>query len=208
MKYGIELEFFVKKRNIVPAIEGTYNVDGNHIIGELRTKVHDSITDCVFELKKLLYLEEKALSKKGYTLLLIPEIKVDDKFLKDFRASRGYSEKKNQLETFSIYGKSTGKILSVKQFKASLQINISNTEEVSFYTYSKEDKKEKYTYKTRNTLFEFPTIIRNLDKIFSSEIKNSKRVPGVYAIKDGEFGKRIEYRSLPNNINLDKLLTL
>jgi hypothetical protein len=43
------------------------------------------------------------------------------------------------------------------------------------------------------------------DKAFKEEIKNSYRNPGFYELKsDG----RIEYRSLPNNINMDKLINV
>jgi len=46
MKYGIELEFFVfKDEGVVPAYKATYNLDGNPVIGELRTDPFDTIEE-------------------------------------------------------------------------------------------------------------------------------------------------------------------
>jgi hypothetical protein len=55
---------------------------------------------------------------------------------------------------------------------------------------------------TVNQLWDFARVFRELDKIYASEIKAARRVPGFYEIKDD---LRIEYRSLPNNIDLWKL---
>lgn len=215
--YGIELEFVVKDAagNIVPAFKATTNLDGNPLIGELRTEIHNNIVDCVFELRKLIHNESKALKDKGYTLNLIPEIKVDDLFLKDLRRNENYTNRKQStvLEDHSIYGKGTGKVLAKGIFKTSLQINISDNEEISIKEWKKieiEDKSKwesSYSKQKYSQVFDFISVIRSLDTLFSKEIKDTKRVPGVYAIKDGQYGKRIEYRSLPANIDLDKLLT-
>ena len=71
-----------------------------------------------------------------------------------------------------------------------------------------EDKfkwEETTQYKTHSQVFDFISIIRDLDNTYIEDIKNTNRVKGVYAIKDGELGKRIEYRSLLNTINLNSL---
>ncbi len=109
---GIELEFFVKEiksGKIVPAFRATDNTDGNPIIGELKTSVYKDIVSCVFEMKKLIYLEKKALAKKGCEMVLESQIVVDDNFIKGLRSSREYINKKDLefLKLLSIYGKST-----------------------------------------------------------------------------------------------------
>lgn len=218
INYGIELEFFVSddKDQIIPAYEVTNNLDGNPIIGEIRTKIHDNIVDCIFELKKLLFLETEKINKQGYKLLLIPETKVDDTFLKNLRKDKSYINKKDVeiLEELSIYSGNTGKMLPKGVYKASVQINFSENSEISYQKYTKVSVEDKYKYDVStdyakySQVFDYVTILRKLDIMFTEEIKNTNRVKGVYAIKNGELGKRIEYRSLPNNIDLDKLLKI
>lgn len=124
MNFGIELEFFVQDRHgkIVPAYEATQNLDGNPILGELRTGVHNNILDCVYELKKLIHKEELALEKKGFSMSIIPQIKVDNAFIKDVRKHmHNYKKEYSQLDERTIYpnGK-MGKVLPINVFKASL----------------------------------------------------------------------------------------
>ena len=130
MKYGIELEYFILDKNdmLIPAYKATSNLDGNPVIGEIRTKVHDNILDCIFELEKLIFIEKNFLSKKGYKMDISNTKTVDDKFLENLRRCRDFTDKKENeiLEEFSVYPKGkTGKILSKNILKASLQVNIS-----------------------------------------------------------------------------------
>lgn len=53
-----------------------------------------------------------------------------------------------------------------------------------------------------NQLFDYSSIFIALDKAFKKEIRETKRNPGFYEIKSD---LRIEYRSLPNNVDLEKL---
>lgn len=76
---------------------------------------------------------------------------------------------------------------------ASLQINISNQilpAQKLFLSNTGE-----YRVTPHYGLLDVGGIIRRLDVEFAKEIKESKRQPGMYAIKDGI---RLEYRSLPN----------
>jgi hypothetical protein len=53
-----------------------------------------------------------------------------------------------------------------------------------------------------NQIFDFVQLFRALDREYAKEIKEAKRRPGFYELKvDG----RIEYRSLPNTLDLWKL---
>lgn len=51
--------------------------------------------------------------------------------------------------------------------------------------------------------FDWVQLFRYLDKAFTSEIKDSKRRPGFYEVK---YGGRVEYRSLPTNVDLHRLI--
>lgn len=219
LNYGIELEYFVRDKDglIVPAFEATKNLDGNPVVGEIRTGVHSSITDCIFELKKLLFIEENQLREKGYTLSLENNVKVDDTFLYSLRKKDEYINKKRleTLDEFSVY--QTGKLPpknSIHVFTASIQVNLSANDKFNYTVYNKVEVEDKYRYvteskeKTYSSLFNYPPIIHSLDTAFSEEISGSKRTKGICAIKDGELGSRLEYRSLPNTVDLDKLLVV
>ena len=216
-KIGIELEFFIKNSDeYVPAYKHTINTDGNPVVGEIKTDIHDNIVDCVYDLKKRISLEKTELAKIGLTLELIPEIEVSEEFVKSLREDENFVNSKHfeVLKELSIYGKKTGKILPRKKYKAALQINISDNKTFDYYEYTKNQIKEEYEYIGNrkiidySSIFDYVSIIRNLDILFKKEIKDTKRIPGVYCIKDGELGKRIEYRSLPNNVDINTLLKI
>ena len=217
MKYGIELEFFVTDRmgTLIPAYKFTNNTDGNPVIGELRTGIHDNILDCVFELKKLIHLETSKLENKNCLIDFSTVKKVNDDFLRDLRKSSEAVNKKEitVLHELSIYPNGTvGKMLPKDTLKASLQINFSENKNFTFTEYEKVTVEDKYKYehktskKSYASLFDYVTVIHKLDNAFKKEIVDSKRVKGVYAIKEGNLGDRLEYRSLPNNVDLDKLI--
>jgi len=50
-----------------------------------------------------------------------------------------------------------------------------------------------------NQLWDFPQLFRALDQLYAKEIKAAKRRPGFYEIKEDQ---RIEYRSLPNTVDV------
>jgi len=218
MKYGIELEYFVSKDSkIVPAYMATTNLDGNPFLGEIKTKPFDSLTDCLFELDKLIFLEQEALKAKGFKMELISEHQFSKDELVAFRKDPlALSRKEIEvLEELSIYpGGKLGKLLKTGQIKASLQINLSQHKLFSYTQYTKITVEDKYRYeqsianKEYACVFNYVSIIQKLDKAFAADITKTNRVAGVYAIKTGEFGERIEYRSLPNTINYKALIGL
>lgn len=215
--YGIELEFFVRhhEKGIIPAYTVTSHVDGNPLIGELRTKPSTDIVEVVFELKKLLFLETRSLLKNHNSLLLAPaEIKVGPDFLAGLRKDSNYVNRKELevLDEISVYDKKIGKILPRGVYKSSLQINISENDKIATTSTTNIVKKKKNKTKTTTVdrwvskTFDFYSAIKKLDHAFSEEIKESGRVAGVFAIKQGEMGNRIEYRSLPSSVDLDKVI--
>lgn len=216
--YGIEFEFFVLDKDgvVVPAYTATPNLDGNPVIGEIKTGVHNSIVDCVFELKKLIYLEKTSLETKGFTMDVSPKKTVSDDFLKSLRQSHGFVDSKHLevLKELSVYPNGrTSRPLRRQDFTASLQINFSQTRDITVPHYELITVEDKHRYeksnevKSHSVVFDYLTTIFSLDESFRDEIDESHRVKGVYAIKDGILGDRIEYRSLPNNIDLDKIIT-
>jgi len=206
--WGIEFEYFIfdDKNEFVPAFEAGGSTDGNPLIGELRTGVNKSLIDSVFELQKLIYLEEQRLKSKGFRIGSVQEVKLSNELLQRLRSSEKYIDNKQLefLKEYSVYGKKTGRVLPKNIVKASFQINVSdNATKTIHYTEDKERKEEPFTY---SKVFDFYSIIKGLDNLFAEEIRTSKRVPGVFAIKEGSKGNRVEYRSLPNLIDVNKLL--
>ena len=53
-----------------------------------------------------------------------------------------------------------------------------------------------------NQMWDFSTLFRALDKEFRDEIRAARRVPGFYELK---YDGRIEYRSLPQSVDLWKV---
>ena len=219
MKFGLELEFFVKNEKgiFIPAYKVTNSVDGNPVIGELRTAVHDNIVDCIFELKKLFYQKCKELKTSKCSLELVHTIKVSTDFIQALRRDQSYINKKEMslLEEFSVYpGNKVGKALPRKIYKASLQVSLSQNNLFSYSTFHKRTIGDEYDYEeitkdyNYSEIFDFPSTIFLLDKTFQYDIRKSKRVKGVYTVEKGKFGKRIEYRSLPNTINLNTLMDI
>ena len=199
-KYGLELEFFVQKRDgeFIPAYLETNSIDGDPVIGDLRTGVFDTIAEAVFDLKRLIYLERLTLEAKGFDLVITPEIKVSNNFIRNLRQDRKYRNLKHNIyvNKLSVYGLLKENVLPINKYKASLQVNISNTR----YMYIEDE-----TYQV-DKLFNYVDIIKGLDNTFKEDIKTTKRINGVYTIKPGNIGNRIEYRSLPNNVNLNILI--
>lgn len=218
MKYGIEFEFFVSKDNkIIPAYLATKNLDGNPFLGEIKTKPFDNILDCIFDLEKQIYLEKNQLESKGFKMEIIPVNQFSDEDLIAFRKDANALNKKELevLEEFSIYhcGK-LGKLLKKGEIKASLQINFSKHKSFSYPEFSKITVEDKYKYESSTKikeyacLFNYVSIIQKLDEYYKEDILKTKRTKGVYSIKTGIYGDRIEYRSLPNIINFKKIIEL
>jgi hypothetical protein len=119
------------------------------------------------------------------------------------------------LEEFSIYPQGKlGKLLKRGEIKASLQINFSQHKSFTYPEFSKISVEDKYRYesstkkKEYTCLFNYVSIIQKLDEFYKKEISETNRTKGVYSIKPGDFGDRIEYRSLPNIIDFKKLIKL
>lgn len=96
---------------------------------------------------------------------------------------------KNPSGEASLYGK----FISHSYSTAGLHVHFSNERDVTTGNgYSM----------TVPQLIDIPRFVFGLDKIFAKEIKDAKRVPGLYEMKPYGF----EYRSLPTSIELSKVV--
>lgn len=213
MNYGIEYEFFVQDSEggqIVPAFNCTNNLDGYPVIGELKTGIHSTLVDAVFELKKLIFIEKKMLESIGFSMLNKETVTVSKSFLEDLRNHRKFSNNKEYTyrHVKSIYNKRTSKTFPRGVLKASLQINISKNNTLHYTKCVGEERNMVEHTRTYSNIFDFPSLIFKLDEYFKKEIRESNRIQGLYCIKDGKKGERIEYRSLPSDVDLIKLANL
>jgi hypothetical protein len=181
LRFGFELEGFYHAgtENItVPPKE--YPRDSFPGLVEIRTSGGKSLELSYMEL---LYKASQYISTTSFS-------KVSHVFSgNELRQIRQVHFEKGGLKIENIYGKPP-RLLGNK-ILASLQINISD-----LHTDSYRDCRGTLTPASYG-LFDFVSIIRNLDEEFKQEIKESNRQPGFYCIKDGY---RLEYRSLPNSV--------
>lgn len=104
------------------------------------------------------------------------------------RAIRKVGATKDACDVQNLYGKKP-RNLGGKTI-ASLQINISNCVRSEYRESNGTLHQDAYS------ILDVGKIVKALDKTFATEIKESGRQRGEYAIK----GDRLEYRSLPNTI--------
>lgn len=175
LRFGFEVEGFFKERGDVVLPPLSYPTDGFPGLVEARTFGGKPIREQFY----MLLSEMDRLEGTDFELF-------EHVFTgAQKRAIRARHNEKTAYEIRNIYGKEP-RLLGNRTL-ASFQINISD-----FHT----------TYRTNNNInidvykpFDFVAIIRNLDKEFKDEIRQSKRQPGFYSLKEGF---RVEYRSLPN----------
>lgn len=193
MKYGFELEFFLRDLTGVPVLvpDGLPYDECGWLV-EVRSEPHEDITKAIYLLKAAQDDVERLVLKKNLTPTYLPlfEIPRDLKV----QAARRYG--KGILNYRNLYGFETHRN-STKLATASLHISFTAER-----TFTYQDTKE------RDRTFKYPgfvdhaKLITGLDWAFKEEIRVAKRNPGFYEIKsDG----RIEYRSLPNDVSLEKV---
>jgi len=189
MQYGLEKEYFIYKDGIITSVPiNLLPYDECGYLVEARGKPADNILEAVYLLKA----EEHKLYAKAmenhYVLIVLPLDKIPPKLSLKLRRqfTKGITEYQN------LYGYEAHRNGSL--VTAGLHISFTNPRTIK--------NKEGYDIVV-NGMFDYIQLFRLLDKEFKDEIKESKRNPGFYELKsDG----RIEYRSLPNNVNLDKVI--
>lgn len=218
LELGLEKEYFIAKKGqepieqrIISAEESnlTDNCDECGFLAETRGEPNSDIDKAVLSIIE----KEQKLKRqldKDIELLEIPFIKLPEETMHNFRRTYGKGQSKDRGMYQDIKPK--------KHQTAGLHIHFSNFDKVvtSFIVkktmlfvdkkliHSPEIEEEKREEVIQIHQLDIPFIIRFLDEHFSTEIKETKRQKGMYELKSHGF----EYRSLPNNIDLEKLTSV
>ena len=194
MRYGLEQEFFVVSGSCPDLgpfgpLPQSLTPDECGFLAEARGQPCFSIREAVFSLKADVYRLQGEAKKGNLILQDDPCLSVDRKVLLSCR--RAFA--KPLLAYQNLYGYSEHK----NRNKKTAGIHISFSVE---RTIRDRAGKEIATVKE---MFDWAQIFRKLDAAFAAEIKAAQRHPGFYELKqDG----RIEYRSLPTNCDLMKII--
>jgi len=200
MLIGLEKEFFLlKDGKPQPLTNLGLPCDECGWLVEARGGPHVSIIDAVFSLKSSIYKIERTLAainaklpadEPPYVLSDEPVMKIDRAV--KVKCARTFA--KGLISYQNLHGYESHRN-AVSEGTAGVHVSFTKSQAV-FH-----DKK-RYEYHCN---FDWPQIFMKLDKAFAEEIKASKRRPGFYELKtDG----RVEYRSLPANVDLDKLINV
>jgi|WetSurMetagenome_2_1015567.scaffolds.fasta_scaffold39181_5 hypothetical protein len=192
---GIEKEYFViGKDGKIADPEQMRNIpkDDCGFLAEARGKPD---SDAYLAVYNLLAEEQRILNKvkKGLKLLNEPVMafKMED-VLKFYDAKAIKAKEKSN----SIYGA----IPKTKVTKKTAGLHI-------HFSCSSSTTDEEGREIVIPMMIDIPSIIQQLDNAFSEEIKAAKRPFGAYRIKSYPSGNEgFEYRSLPNNVNIGKLI--
>ena len=195
MKYGLEKEFFLLKDGIIQMIPQLSGLPFDESGIQLEARGLPS-EDIGLAVHNLLAEEYKIITKAGslgYDTTDIPIMSVTRDFKRNVH--RVYS--KGILAFQNMYNYVDNRH-SQNEITAGVHISFTNP-------VIKRVKISKDNYETVivNGFFDFIKYVKILDKEFKEEIKVAKRNPGFYEVKDD---LRVEYRSLPSNVNLYKVI--
>lgn len=200
MKIGFELEAFCLDTEGKPVLvpDGLPFDECGWLI-EVRSEPHTSVGKAIALLiGEQKYVEELAAARK-VSLSYVPLFAIP----RDLKVQAARRNGKGLIQYRNVYGFETHRNSTLL---ATASLHVSFTEERVF-TYSERSNCKECGH-TEHKQFKYQgfvdhaKIIVGLDKAFKEEIKKAQRNPGFYEVKsDG----RIEYRSLPNNVDLDKV---
>ena len=191
MKIGLEKEFFLIQDNKPVVIPEDLQPDDSGLLTEARSQPFESPEEAVFSLQADIYKLQNKVNLRKMQLSDAPIMKIDreTRLLASRRFVKGLTKYQNLYDI---------KYHKNKLNEVTAGIHISFTSPKTYF-----DKNNQIGY--YNSMFDWVQIFRKLDKEFELEIKTTKRNPGFYELKsDG----RIEYRSLPSNINLNKIIEI
>ena len=201
LKFGLEKEvFLIDIVSRVPCVvPEKIPHDNEGVQVEFRGSPHECFTEAVYSLLANENVVTRRIEKEypdTYALLEEPLVLIPKEV--KLKARRTYA--KEILHYENIYGHLNHR---QKHNEATAGIHISFTDERIFnYRVHREgfDSSDEFQY---NYPVDFVKYIVALDRAFKVEIKVTKRNPGFYEFKSNG---RVEYRSLPNNIVIDKLI--
>lgn len=191
LNIGLEQEFFVTNAAgelvVVPA-ELPHDECG--LLAESRGLPFNSPEEAVFSLSADVYRLRAQATKLGLTLHYSPSVMTITRQMRQ-QAARIYA--KGVVKQENIYGYEFHRNSASEQ-TAGIHISFTNP-----HNYPR-DNGGSYTV---NQMFDYVKIFTGLDKAFATEIKEAKRNKGFYELKEDG---RIEYRSLPANTDLGKVI--
>jgi len=178
LRFGFELEgvFTEGENNDLAIPPKHYPTDGFPGLVELRTSGYKALKEAYADIL-VLYSEYPDVDFSCNVAIFSAEQRAE---------LRRREERKSAWDIQSLYGKAPR--LLGNQTIASCQINVSN-----LLSEARTDKEGKY-HSPHWGLLDIPRIVRALDEEFAEEIREARRQPGEYCVKD----VRLEYRSLPN----------
>jgi hypothetical protein len=219
MKFGFELEFFCEKVDpnwdgvltegqidspMVPClVPSGLPLDECGWLVEVRSEPHSDIRKAFALLDAEVESVKEQAKKKGIRLIQRPLYEIP----RALKVEAARLHTKGLIRYQNIYGHETHRC-PTKLATASLHISFTNErvktfQRESFTVDGKYIRTSKYTEEFRYQGFvDHAKIFVGLDVAFAKEIRAAQRNPGFYEVKhDG----RIEYRSLPNDIDLNKV---
>jgi hypothetical protein len=207
MKYGLECEFFVAKddnvrdgEQLVGGLHPSLTPDECGFLAEARGQPYGTIREAVFSLMADIHRLEQAAKALGLYLVKLPNADVPASEI--LKSRRQYS--KGVLSYQNLYGHEAHK--EKRKKTAGIHISFTCARELNYYVKCGPNN-EKYEdrHLSYQPVWDYVQVFRKLDLAFKEEIKNARRNPGFYELKpDG----RIEYRSLPNDVDLMKIITV
>ena len=189
MRFGIEIELFLVKGGVVAYPNYMLPKDGDGLLVEARgtphSCPHQAIHSALAEIDRL-----RAEAKKGKlgTLKLWNHLDLEEKFISEHRRTHG----KDPSNVFNMRGLHYPH--GERIYRAGLHVHFSEPS----HTIKEKGGRDYQVFDQAN----IPHIINTLDREFAQEIEEAHRLPGFYELKPYGF----EYRSLPNNVNLKKLV--
>lgn len=198
MKFGFELELFCR----TPMIE---NVGGQYCLVpdglpydecgwlvEVRSEPHTDIRKAIALLNAELESVTEQATKKSIILMREPMTEIP----RNLKVQAARKHGKGLLRYRNVYGHETHRN-STRFQTASLHISFTNEQKWHYTNKDGQQMSHKYP-----GFVDHAKLIVGLDRAFKAEIAAAKRNPGFYEVKDDG---RIEYRSLPNNVDLNKV---
>lgn len=190
MMYGLEKEYFLtdSKGKLIAVPTDKLPFDSCGVLVEARGKPYDNIREAIFSLLAEEDRIKTIVKNLGYNLIESPFEKID----KELKYLLMRTFDKGTIKYNNLYGylkHKTGENI------INAGIHISITEPIRV--------KRENDYHIVNKNIDWFRFFKYLDTCFKEEINQSRRNIGFYELKnDG----RIEYRSLPNTINLTKVI--
>jgi len=191
-KFGLEKEVFLLNTSNEPCIvPKKFPHDDEGFQVEFRGHPHEDITEAVYSMLANEDYHVKQIKSEGYKILQVPLLKIP----RDLKLKARRNFTKGVLKFQNLY---SFKRHAVAQHESTAGIHLSITFPQPIYHKGK-------LVSSFNGMWDWVQFFKYLDEHFKEEIKESKRKPGFYELKpDG----RIEYRSLPNTISMEKLISV